>query len=390
MTIAEESEPAVAAAKQYQSAIPVSNSKIAMWLFLSTEMMFFVALIASYFVLRMGAVDWPTHETTHVKPLIGIINTVILLLSGVAISVAIRSIQKEKPSAAKRWVLVAIALGTAFLGVKSFEYYTKISRGLYPRGERSLVYDQANVQYLGGLSKEIKTQIGQFEGRVDEEDHQELLLRVQSGIVNWTQQKVGSSNDPLMQEMALKTLAHQIHPIGDGQRFSKFLKDEQKELASEHEKLSLQLASAETQLKTAQDELRALQEADPKDSGKIAEVTKQAAELTTLVSQTKKQSRPILDRLESYEDFGDLKAGINEHHNLKLPIVIPGGNTWVNTYYLLTGFHALHIVAGLVLLLITLCLRLDRSRLPLMENIKLYWYFVDFVWLLILPLLYFV
>ena len=390
MTFAEESDQAAAATPEFQSAIPVSNGKIAMWLFLSTEMMFFVALIASYFVLRMGAADWPTQETTHVKPLIGIVNTVILLLSGVAISVAVRSMQKENPSAAKRWVIIAMVLGTAFLGVKSYEYYTKISHGLYPRGERSLVYDSANVQYLGGLSKEIKTQIGQFEGRVDEEDQQELLLRIQSGMINWTQQKVGSSNDPLMQRMALKTLAYQISPTGDGQSFKKYLQDEQKELATESEKLSSQITDAEAQLKTAQDELRSLQEADDKDRDKISEATKRATELTTLVSLTKKQSRPIADRLKAFEEFGDLPTGINEHHSLSLPIVIPGGNTWVNTYYLLTGFHALHIVAGIVLLLITLCLRLDRSRLPLMENIKLYWYFVDFVWLLILPLLYFV
>ena len=390
MTFAEESDQAAAATKQFQSAIPVSNGKIAMWLFLSTEMMFFVALIASYFVLRMGAADWPTQETTHVKPWIGIVNTIILLLSGVAISVAIRSIRNEKAPAAKRWVLVAMVLGTAFLGVKSYEYYTKISHGLYPRGQRSLVYDQPNVQYLAGLSKEIKTQIGQFEGRVDEENHQELLLRIQSGMINWTQQKVGSSNDPLMQQMALKTLAHQIYPTSDDPSFKKYLQDEQNELTAESEKLSLQLASAEAKLKTAQDELRTLQEADDKDNEKIAEVTKRATELTTLISTTKKQSRPIADRQKSFEEFGGLESGLNEHHGLNLPIVVPGGNTWLNTYYLLTGFHALHIVAGLVLLLITLCLRLDKTRLPLMENIKLYWYFVDFVWLLILPLLYFV
>ena len=33
---------------------------------------------------------------------------------------------------------------------------------------------------------------------------------------------------------------------------------------------------------------------------------------------------------------------------LRLPIMIPGGNMWASTYFLLTGFHAIHVIVGLI------------------------------------------
>ena len=69
-------------------------------------------------------------------------------------------------------------------------------------------------------------------------------------------------------------------------------------------------------------------------------------------------------------------------------MVIPSGNTWANTYFLMTGFHALHVLGGLVAFIVLLMFRLDRSRAGLMENVGLYWHFVDIVWIFLFPLLY--
>ena len=40
----------------YQPALPIPNGKTCLWLFLSTEIMFFAGLIGTYIVLRFGAV----------------------------------------------------------------------------------------------------------------------------------------------------------------------------------------------------------------------------------------------------------------------------------------------------------------------------------------------
>ena len=83
------------------------------------------------------------------------------------------------------------------------------------------------------------------------------------------------------------------------------------------------------------------------------------------------------------------KPGLNEIFPwLKLPIVIPGGNMWASTYFLLTGFHALHVLIGLIVFGILLTLDLDSGRAYMIENVGLYWHFVDLVWIFLFPLIY--
>lgn len=83
-------------------------------------------------------------------------------------------------------------------------------------------------------------------------------------------------------------------------------------------------------------------------------------------------------------------GGLNEHLSwLRLPIHIPSGNMWASTYFLLTGFHAIHVIVGLLAFgLILVGRRLDKAKANLLENIGLYWHFVDLVWIFLFPLLY--
>ena len=57
--------------------------------------------------------------------------------------------------------------------------------------------------------------------------------------------------------------------------------------------------------------------------------------------------------------------GFNDEHPwLQLPIVIPGGNMWASTYFLLTGFHAIHVLVGLIVFALMLFMTLDRIARP--------------------------
>ena len=71
-----------------------------------------------------------------------------------------------------------------------------------------------------------------------------------------------------------------------------------------------------------------------------------------------------------------------------LPMMIPSGNMWASTYFLLTGFHAIHVAVGLIVFAIVLLYRLDSRRANMLENTGLYWHFVDLVWIFLFPLLY--
>jgi cytochrome c oxidase subunit 3 len=79
---------------------------------------------------------------------------------------------------------------------------------------------------------------------------------------------------------------------------------------------------------------------------------------------------------------------------LHLTPVIPQGNMWASCYFALTGFHALHVLGGLVIFVIMLLMaamsRLGRQHESMIELTGLYWHFVDIVWIFLFPLLYLV
>ena len=68
--------------------------------------------------------------------------------------------------------------------------------------------------------------------------------------------------------------------------------------------------------------------------------------------------------------------------------MIPGANMWAATYFLMTGFHAIHVLVGLIIFALAIPMTLDRSREVFLENSGLYWHFVDLVWIFLFPLLY--
>jgi hypothetical protein len=99
--------------------------------------------------------------------------------------------------------------------------------------------------------------------------------------------------------------------------------------------------------------------------------------------------QPADDGDAAHADEGGHAAGYNDRYPwMRLPIMIPGGPLWASTYFLLTGFHALHVLIGLIAFAILLLLRLDRRRAGAVENVGLYWHFVDLVWIFLFPLLY--
>ena len=61
---------------------------------------------------------------------------------------------------------------------------------------------------------------------------------------------------------------------------------------------------------------------------------------------------------------------------------------WASTYFLLTGFHAIHVLIGLIVFALMIPMRLDLAAAGFIENIGLYWHFVDLVWIFLFPLLY--
>jgi cytochrome c oxidase subunit 3 len=70
------------------------------------------------------------------------------------------------------------------------------------------------------------------------------------------------------------------------------------------------------------------------------------------------------------------------------------GNMWSSCYFAMTGFHALHVLGGLVIFVILLLIAALGQTGPRYTNMVevsgLYWHFVDIVWIFLFPLLYLV
>lgn len=316
----------------YQPALPIPNGKAFMWLFLSTEIMFFAGLIGTYIVLRFGAISWPSPHDVHLVEILGFFNTFVLICSSVTVVLALEAAKSDQTSAAKGWMLLTFLLGCVFLGIKMYEYNSKFSHGIYPFKPHSNIFEKPDIYYAQAVRVRLTTLKTALENKKERTDEDKERLTLLDGIlrqVDEAEVTLRDNPDSPGGRIKILNLATAIYP-----RASTF----------EH---------------------RGTTHAAMGDS---------PFRLVAAGEEGADHSHPV---------------GFNDQHPwLKLPIMIPGGNMWASTYFLLTGFHALHVIVGLIAFGFALTMTLNRATYGIIENIGLYWHFVDLVWIFLFPLLY--
>ena len=325
----------------YQPALPIPNGKTCMWLFLSTEIMFFAGLIGTYIVLRFGAIAWPTPHDVHLSEPIGAFNTFVLICSSVTVVLALEAAKFNHTATAKGYILLTFLLGSVFLCVKLYEYQQKYAHCIYPMKPHGLVYDKADIHYAAAVRKrlgELRMQITTSGAELSQDDQARLnVVDEISKTVDDAETAVRDRPDsPEEGRIKLMELAYAIYPP--------------------HDHHTVAHAAA---------------------AGAVPEGP--AMRLIAFQQQA--------DTAESH-DAGHVPGFNDQYRWLRLPIMIPGGPLWASTYFLLTGFHALHVLIGIIVFGLLLCVTIDRSRANFVENIGLYWHFVDLVWIFLFPLLY--
>ena len=126
-------EAAVSTEKPIHMGLPISNGKLAIWLFLGTEIMFFTGLIGAYIVLRISAgSNWPTQSEVFLLELLGALNTIVLITSSVFVVLAHKAIANGKINKVNLYIAITLALSLVFMGIKMFEYYQKYDHHLLP------------------------------------------------------------------------------------------------------------------------------------------------------------------------------------------------------------------------------------------------------------------
>ncbi len=81
--------------------------------------------------------------------------------------------------------------------------------------------------------------------------------------------------------------------------------------------------------------------------------------------------------IKSVEWTGEIQHGFT----------LPLGGFW-GFYYTAAGIHALHVIAGAIVMLWVASYAKKNQELQRVELVGLYWHFVDIVWIFLFPLLY--
>src|SRR5215471_1337390 len=95
---------------QAHMGLPLSHGKLAMWLFLVTEIMFFTGLIGTYIVLRNGSNVWPTPHQVHLVEWLGALNTFVLICSSLTVVLAHASIGRGDTKTTLYFMVITLAL----------------------------------------------------------------------------------------------------------------------------------------------------------------------------------------------------------------------------------------------------------------------------------------
>jgi cytochrome c oxidase subunit III len=138
--------------------LPISNAKLAMWLFLATEIMFFSGLIGAYIVLRFGAPFWPRPADVHLVEWMGAVNTFVLICSSVTVVLAHAALTQGHVPRAVWLILATLLLAGVFLVIKAFEYTAKFEHHIIPGHiiPENGLYDRVGPAYAEALNAKVK------------------------------------------------------------------------------------------------------------------------------------------------------------------------------------------------------------------------------------------
>ena len=121
----------------------LDNKKIAIWAFIGSECMLFISLISTYLIYKGRSVVGPyPHEAclppvcaTPLKPILNIpitsMSTFVLLMSSLAMVLALAAIQRGDHRRFRLWTLATALFGATFIAGQVFEFTEFYREGLH-------------------------------------------------------------------------------------------------------------------------------------------------------------------------------------------------------------------------------------------------------------------
>jgi cytochrome c oxidase subunit 3/cytochrome o ubiquinol oxidase subunit 3 len=113
----------------HATATGVTNTKLAMWLFLSSDCLFFGAFISAYLLYRGRSEDPPFPEDVYNIPFTSV-TSFILLMSSLTMVLALAAIQRGDYRRVRIWLLATALFGSTFIAGQVFEFTEFYREGL--------------------------------------------------------------------------------------------------------------------------------------------------------------------------------------------------------------------------------------------------------------------
>ena len=386
------------------------SGKLGMWLFLVTEVLFFSGMFCAYAIFRAWRPEVFEGCSQFLNTKLGAINTGVLLFSSFTMAWAVRASQLEEHKKTAALIATTLCCAMVFLGVKAVEYSHKWAMGLLPAGLFS--YDENNPHPPGPnwllyiCMPFIVITIGVFLWMVISRATKAkfqfqcakplffVCLSFFGGVY------LGTVLEPKVEDHAVHASADghadaAEHAEGDSHAegtAGAAGADEGEHTEEAHgaapaeeetEKPVIELGSVVPKSGSMVDTSR-----DLEIQRKLASVEANSAvrdELNALERQDMKASGAIT--YHQTDDTSNTIAGSEEDVMRR-----SRAGVFFSIYYCMTGVHAIHILAGVGVLvwLLVRSLRKDfnRNYYGPVDYVGLYWHLVDLIWIYLFPLMY--
>ena len=115
--------------EEHPTTTGINNRKLLMWVFLSSDCLFFGSLIATYMVYRGQSLVGP-YPVDIIDVPITTISTFVLLCSSFAMVRALAATNEDRQGAILFWLLTTAFLGAIFIGFQVYEFNLFRAEGL--------------------------------------------------------------------------------------------------------------------------------------------------------------------------------------------------------------------------------------------------------------------
>jgi len=107
-------------------------STLAMWAFLTTEILFFGGVLMAYWIYRIMYPEAWALGAAQQNWRLGAANTIVLIISSLTMALAVRNAQLGRRMGVVVMLVLTLLFGSTFLGIKAYEYSAHWHEHLFP------------------------------------------------------------------------------------------------------------------------------------------------------------------------------------------------------------------------------------------------------------------